>query len=354
MKKLNLDTFYKNSNFNFCKHLWKFIIAPIILVLTAIVLVSTIGFNAGFDFTGGTTITICSNDEGKLVGEHIEKYDLSNREDYNTFIEIVEDSLVENNLQALSYQTTNVTILNLNIVDGNAVVIKLQNVTDEQVEALKNTLVEKLAYGNFANGEDAVVVGTINPVITQETLNLVILTLILAIVFAFVYLVIRFDLATAFSVVLGIGHDVLVMLCFALIFRLKVEEWFLGGIVALMIFSFANNMHVFNAIHNNVNNGKFEENGKYSRRFNADVANYSLKETLPRQTVYGCITLLALCLVAIVASVGVRSATFPLILGVCASLYSSIFVLPALWAMAFVPTKKKKIKEEKKKDEYQV
>jgi len=350
----NLTQFYKDSKFDFCKNLWKFIIAPILLVLVSIVLVATMGFNAGFDFTGGTTITVCSNDEGKLVGANIKQYDLSNREEYNSFISIIDESLEDNQIGAVSKQKTSVTILDLNIVDGNAVIIKLQNVSTAKVEAFKVSLMEKLGYDGITNGEKAVISGTLSPIITQESINLVIVALIVAIAVAFIYILIRFGLASAFSVVLGLGHDVLVMLCFAIILRLQVESWFLGGIIVLMMFSFTNNMYVFGSINNNVNGGKFDENGKYSRKFNYDVANLSIKETLPRQTVYGLIVLSTLCLVTIIASVGVRSATFPLIFGVVASIYSSVLVLPALWAIAYVPPKKKKVKDNKNKDEYVV
>ena len=101
-------------------------------------------------------------------------------------------------------------------------------------------------------------------------------------------------------------------------------------------------------------NGKFEENGKYSRAYNPDVANISIKETLSRNTALVCITMVTLSLIAIIATSAVRSAVFPFLLGVCASIYASIFVLPSLWTFAYVPPKKKKVKVEKKKDEYEV
>ena len=46
MKKLNLDKFYTNSKFDFYKHFWKFVIAPAVIIIAAIVLLCTVGFNA--------------------------------------------------------------------------------------------------------------------------------------------------------------------------------------------------------------------------------------------------------------------------------------------------------------------
>jgi len=55
-----------------------------------------------------------------------------------------------------------------------------------------------------------------------------------------------------------------------------------------------------------------------------------------------------------VATSGVSAAMFPFFLGVLASIYTSIFILPVLWAISYVPSKKKKVREEKKEDEYVV
>lgn len=354
MKKFNLDKFYRNSKFDFVKHFWKFIIAPIALIITSIVLLCTVGFNAGFDYTGGSAITIYANNESVFVGENIKAYSLDNKDDYNEFMKKIQESLSENSLQAVSYQTTIMENEDLAIFDGDAIVVRIQSFDEEKINAFKSSLVAKLGYNNAEGAEDSIVVGTISPIISQEMLNLVIAALLIAIAVVTVYLAIRLGFASAMSVVFGLAHDILVMLCLALIFRLQVESWFLGAVIVLIMFSLLNNIFMFNNISKNATNGKFEEDGKYSRAYNGDVANLSIKETLSRNTVLVCIALVSLSLLAIIATSAVRSAVFPFLLGVCASIYASIFILPSLWAIAYAPPKKKKVKEEKKKDEYVV
>ena len=352
MKRPNLENIFTNSKFAFCKHFWKFVIAPVALIILSIVLAFTIGFNAGFDFTGGTTITVYSNNDNKIVGAN--NYDLQKAEDYKAFIKVLDEALEENDLTSISYQKTTVTIYDLPVVDGDAVVLKVQGASQQEISALKDSLVEKLGYDVVANGENAVVEGKLNPSITQGMLNLIIAALLVAVALIFVYLCFRQGLSSAFAVILGLAHDVLLMLCFALIFRIKVEAWFLAGLVVLMMFSFINNIFLFGTIAKNVKNGKFEENGKYSRKYNNEVANLSIKESLTRQTIFAIVVMITLCLVALLASSGVRTATFPLILGVIASIYSSIFLLAPLWAMSYIPPKKKHAKIKKDKEEYEV
>ena len=357
MKKFNLDKFYTNSKFDFYKNFWKFVIAPVALIIAAVVLLCTAGFNAGFDFTGGTQITIFSNNDSTFVGENIKAYDLEKGAEYNAFVEKINGVLREEKVASLSYQKTIVTVEELGIYDGHAVVIKVQNLGSEGVEDLTAALAKALGYDeatNVAKAEEGVIANTVSPIISQYTLNLVITALVSALAIVFVYLAIRLGTAAAMSVVFGVAHDVLVMLCFALVFRLQVELSFLAGVVVLMMFSVINNIFLFNSINNNATNGKFEDNGKYSRASNRDVANYSIKETLSRQTVFACVSLVAVCLLTLVATSGVRAAMFPFFLGVLASIYSSVFILPVLWAVAYVPSKKKRVKEEKKADEYVV
>lgn len=351
-----LDNFYRNSKFDFCKNFWKFAIAPIALVVIAIVLLCTVGFNTGFDFTGGTVVTVFSNNDKTFVGEGVGSYDLDSKEGYNDFIKLINESLKENEISTLSYQRTIVTIDDLNIVDGHAIILKIQNADSEKIDAFTSNLSVKLGYDdatNTAKAEESIVVSTMSPTISQGTLNLVIVALIVALAVAFVYLLIRLGLSSAMTVVFGIAHDVLILLCFALVFRVRVETAYLASVVVIMMFSLINNILLMNNLKNNATNGKFEENGKYSKSKNFDVANYTIKETLSRNTILAMISLITLCLCAIIATSAVRLAFISLILGVIASIYANIFVNPYLWAISYIPNKKK-VKVQRPKDEYVV
>ena len=67
--KFSLDKTIEKSKFNYCKNLKWFLIAPIAIILVGIILFSTIGFNLGLDFTGGSVLTVYSNNGGQILQE---------------------------------------------------------------------------------------------------------------------------------------------------------------------------------------------------------------------------------------------------------------------------------------------
>ena len=57
----------ENTKFDFCRNLKWFLVAPLIIILIGIVLLCTLGFNLGLDFTGGTNMTIFIDSEGSYI-----------------------------------------------------------------------------------------------------------------------------------------------------------------------------------------------------------------------------------------------------------------------------------------------
>ena len=54
--KFSLDSMVENSKFDYCKNLKWLLIAPALIIFVGIIILSTIGFNLGIDFTGGTIL----------------------------------------------------------------------------------------------------------------------------------------------------------------------------------------------------------------------------------------------------------------------------------------------------------
>ena len=105
IKHFSIDDKIANSKFSFTKNLKYFLIAPIIITIIGIVLLCTLGFNLGFDFTGGTNMTVYTNGERLENGAFSEQsYDVDNDEDYNTVLGKIDSVLSEFGLEASSYQ----------------------------------------------------------------------------------------------------------------------------------------------------------------------------------------------------------------------------------------------------------
>ena len=59
--KTSFDEKLHNLNLNVTKRKLVWFLIPVVIILVGIILISTIGFNLGIDFTGGTVINVIPN-----------------------------------------------------------------------------------------------------------------------------------------------------------------------------------------------------------------------------------------------------------------------------------------------------
>ena len=84
------------------------------------------------------------------------------------------------------------------------------------------------------------------------------------------------------------------------------------------------------------------KSGKYDKASNVQLANNSVKETMTRSVFTTLTTLVTIAMVAIIGVSDIRQFAVPIIIGIVAGFYSSVFITPGLWAIAYKPKKKKK------------
>ena len=129
-KKFSLDDAIQNTKFNFAGNLKWFLIVPILIVLIGVILVSTLGFNLGIDFTGGSNVTIMLDKEGAYVVENFDS-ELLGSSDLGKVEQRVNGVLKEYGLTLSTIQKTKIGENNnakeLGIVGKDAVIVKYQN-----------------------------------------------------------------------------------------------------------------------------------------------------------------------------------------------------------------------------------
>ena len=69
-KRFGLDERFANSKFDYCKNLKWFLIAPVAIIIIGVVLLCSVGFNLGIDFTGGSNMTIYIDEDGTYGDVH--------------------------------------------------------------------------------------------------------------------------------------------------------------------------------------------------------------------------------------------------------------------------------------------
>ena len=374
VKHFSIDDKIANSKFSFTKNLKYFLIAPIIITIVGIVLLCTLGFNLGFDFTGGTNMTIYTNGERLENGAFSEQsYDVDKDEDYTTVLEKIDSVLGEFNLEASSYQKTTIDInadrgLGFVISDGGAVIVKFQN-GDGDVEEVNNkirlALMEEFGYISLPENTDIMSLddstvqsyidgtnysaliangGVTTASASSELMMRSFLALLVAIVLILIYVAIRFELTSGLAAILALFHDIIITSSIMLICRVQINSAFIAALITILGYSINNTIIIFDRIRENV---KMSKNlGKIN---NFEVADRSVRQTLTRSILTTLTTFIMIFFVTVIGVSDIQEFAFPIMIGILSGFYSSIFLTPGLWAIAYRPSKKKIARMEAKR-----
>ena len=374
VKHFSIDDKIANSKFSFTKNLKYFLIAPIIITIVGIVLLCTLGFNLGFDFTGGTNMTIYTNGERLENSAFSEQsYDVDKDEDYNTVLEKIDGVLGEFNLEASSYQKTTIDInadrgLGFVISDGGAVIVKFQN-GEGDVEEVNNkirlALMEEFGYISLPENTDIMSLddstvqsyidgtnysaliangGVTTASASNELMMRSFLALLVAIVLILIYVAIRFELTSGLAAILALFHDIIITSSIMLICRVQINSAFIAALITILGYSINNTIIIFDRIRENV---KMSKNlGKIN---NFEVADRSVRQTLTRSILTTLTTFIMIFFVTVIGVSDIQEFAFPIMIGILSGFYSSIFLTPGLWAIAYRPSKKKIARMEAKR-----
>lgn len=323
----NLKKKIENSKFDNVKNFKYFIIAPLVTILVAVIMLCFVGFNKGIEFTGGTMVNI-------YIGEELEQEDV-----YNDAKQKVDQVLVENGIKASVYQTNTTDV-------GLCLSVRYQDkagLTNSEMETLNLKINDKL-YTVFNYDKDNVVEKDyvlggqrIDASVGAELLVNSLTAILIASILVAIYLMFRFGIASSLSSFLCVEHDMLIALSSIIIFRLELTSSIISVLIAILAFSFMNNTLLFDGVKEII---KEEVVGK-----NSAVANLAVKKSLYRIILATILALLAFLSLALFGNEFAFNIAFPIMAGIFASFYSTIFLAPALWSFAYV--RKNKIKKEK-------
>lgn len=367
--RFSIDALIENSKFSFTHNLKYFIIAPIIIIVVGIVLLCTLGFNLGFDFTGGTNMTIYLNDSTSGSSNYSEqRYDIE--EDYDEVVDKINKVFDNYDVNISSIQTTEINIdadrgYSFTIVNGDAIIIKFQNgsLTDEaeinaQNEEIQLALLKEFGYFDanatildLTSNEFAAFVangGITTASATAELLMNSFIALIVAVVLILIYVAIRFEITSGLAAIMALFHDILITTSFMLIFRIPINTPFIAALITILGYSINNTIIIFDRIRENV---KLSKNlGKID---NYAIADGSVRSTMMRTILTTLTTFIMIFFITVIGVSDIQQFAFPIMIGILAGFYSSNFLTTGLWAIAYKPSKRKLAKiaaKEKQKE----
>ncbi len=183
---------------------------------------------------------------------------------------------------------------------------------------------------------------SVSATVSGELLTDALLAISLAIVLMLVYIAFRFEVSSGLSAIVALLHDIIIMFSFMAIFHIEISSTFIAALITILGYSINNTIIVFDRI---------RENSKslyYKNSTATFIANQSIRETLMRSINTSITTLITIAMVAIIGVPSIRVFALPIIAGLLAGTFSSIFISPSIWAM-WKDRKRKLPKSDKEK-----
>ena len=297
---------FKN-NFRASKYTKYFLLFSATLILVGAIILATLGFNLGMDFTGGNIIKIQTS--GEITNEQ-----------YNSVVDASRNVLSEQGLtlaqaqiegesgqQAVSIQYQN--------KDG-ASTSDMEEINSAIVEALKEALPDY----TIVNAESK------SAVASAELLTNALLAVFISLIFILIYIAIRFEFLSGVAALITLFHDVLIMCACVLIFRVEINSSFVAAIITILGYSINNTIIVFDRIRENLSMPSLENLS------NKEIADLSIKQTLNRTLNTSITTILAIFMLALIGVPQMSEFVIPILIGLLAGTYASIFISAPLWA----------------------
>lgn len=276
-----------------------------IMVLALLLSLFGMGINVGIDFSGGMSMQYTmgeavtqSDIEGVLNGIGLKDY-------------------------AVSVQGTGKDSIN----------IRIKAIDEDGVQGVQASITEALQakYPNAAIYGDVNYVGS---VAGATLLRNAFLSVLIAALCMLIYIAIRFDFNSGAAAVLGLVHDVLIMLSFMVILRsfVQMNSSFIAAMLTIVGYSINNTIIIFDRIRENARKMP-------SSTPRVDVVNRSIKECLGRTINTTLTTLVTIVCLYIFGVSSIREFALPIIVGIISGVYSANMINGYVWA--FLEEKKR-------------
>ena len=325
-------------------------------MIVGIIILSTLGFNLGIDFTGGSNMTIFVDKDQSY--STTESFDID--KDMSKLENIVSGVLANHGLKITTVQTTTMDVRDLGIEGGDAIIVKYQNnnsLENEEIEQVNEQIKLELlkAFGfvdqsmtleNLESEDNKGLVangGITTASASAELMMKSFIALIVAVAIILIYVAIRFELTSGLAAILALFHDILVTASVVLIFRVQINVAFIAALITILGYSINNTIIIFD---------KMREDRKIKEKANEKIdnvalANNSVKQTMTRSILTALTTFISILMITLIGVPDIRQFAFPIMIGILAGFYSSVFITPGLWAIAYRPKKRKKIEKSK-------
>ena len=275
------------------------------------------GFSKSIDFTGGRNFVVLF--ENEVQPEAVRP--------------LLADAFPESNTSVIALGTEGKTLrISTNYRIQEEAIEVDSEIEEKLFNALKgaNLLADDLTLDNFINrderaGGSIISSQKVGPSVAADITRGAIISVILAIVAIFLYILLRFrNVAFSVGAITALVIDVILILGMYAIwwgilpFSLEIDQTFIGAVLTAIGYSINDKVVVFDRIREFI--------GLYPKRDRQELFNTSLNSTLNRTINTSVSTFIVLAVIFCLGGASIRSFAFAMILGVIFGTLSSIFV----------------------------
>ena len=314
--------FYDPSTKIANKGKWYAIAPLVIIVIGALLLcVPSIGFNLGLDFTGGSVIeaTNLANDSAVADAKSSVGAYLSGN--------------------GIKYEITTPRSTS----GALGISIKYQIKRGADMTAIGDGIVDEILLASPA--ADIKEAESISASASSERILMTFISVAVSVIAILVYMLFRFKFTSGISAVIGLIHDVLVMIALCVIFRVQINYPFVAALITVVVYSLNNTIVLFDRV-------RSKEKAAASlgkTQLCEQVVDEAVKETFGRTmatTITTLVPVIALCCIGVPL---IREFTLPILFGLIAGTLSTVFVTTSLYVRFENHRKFSKRKQEKLK-----
>lgn len=318
------------------------------IILVGIISMAFRGFNLDVDFKGGTAI-------GINMGQDFETSEIT---------EIITQTI---GIKPSTVQKAGDS--------GHEVVIKMEELSSEQREAVYNAIAERYGleagqeefegdhvHGNELDieGDDPELVQEIedaqvhddelnspedyneetgrkysgaallysdnfSATVGKELQRSAIWASVIAVILMLAYISFRFKFTFGVAAIIALVHDVLVMLTAYTLLWIPINMSFVAAILTILGYSINATIVIFDRVRENIKSSKKPDY--------AEIANRSVWQTMSRSINTSITTLLTITALYVVGVESIKDFALPLMVGIIAGAYSSMFISAPVWVM---------------------
>lgn len=282
------------KNIDFVKNKIKYLIVPIVIIVVGLImLIVKGGFNFDIEFMGGVRMQV--------------DMETAENADPDRIKSVIKDKI---DVDAIVQRSGT----------GTQMLIKTPPLEDDT----KNQLFASLKEEFSLTADEAMSVATATPNFGVQVQRKTLLYTTMAIILILIYIAFRFEWRSAVMAVLSLILNILIMFAVYAITYLPLNTTFIAAMLTVVGYSINNTIIVFDRIR--------EETKTLRNKSISDAVNSSISSTMNRTINTTITTLITIVLLYIIGVASIKEFALPLIVGVIAGAYSSIFLAGTFWA----------------------